>query len=166
MTHSPSARAIILANRLRSTRWRAVLIRVSPLKRRCCWAKDPRYFRIGTNQNLIIAGVAKRDRRSPESEVNECRRRSVAWPACRPDARRGWRFLPSGITMAKRGDEIIVMRGDCPERIVVARCWQSGSVRGKAPGRWLRLGGGPPRYASPRMYKENISPSRNLASMG
>lgn len=135
-------------------------------------------FRLTANQNLIIAGVPKKDKAKIEKlarahgliddTVSEQRKDSmacVALPTCPLAMAEAERFLPEFVTeiegvLAKHGvtdDSIIFRVTGCPNGCGRAMLAEIGLV-GKAPGRYnLHLGGNREGTRIPRMYKENIT---------
>lgn len=135
-------------------------------------------FRLTANQNLIIAGVPKKDKAKIEKlalahgliddSVSEQRKNSmacVALPTCPLAMAEAERFLPEFVTeiegvLAKHGvtdDSIIFRVTGCPNGCGRAMLAEIGLV-GKAPGRYnLHLGGNREGTRIPRMYKENIT---------
>lgn len=135
-------------------------------------------FRLTANQNLIIAGVPKKDKAKIEklalahglidNTLSEQRKDSmacVALPTCPLAMAEAERFLPGFVTeiegvLAKHGvtdDSIIFRVTGCPNGCGRAMLAEIGLV-GKAPGRYnLHLGGNREGTRIPRMYKENIT---------
>lgn len=135
-------------------------------------------FRLTANQNLIIAGVPKKDKAKIEKlalahgliddTLSEQRKDSmacVALPTCPLAMAEAERFLPGFVTeiegvLAKHGvtdDSIIFRVTGCPNGCGRAMLAEIGLV-GKAPGRYnLHLGGNREGTRIPRMYKENIT---------
>jgi sulfite reductase (NADPH) hemoprotein beta-component len=135
-------------------------------------------FRLTANQNLIIAGVPKKDKAKIEKlarahgliddTLSEQRKNSmacVALPTCPLAMAEAERFLPGFVTeiegvLAKHGvtdDSIIFRVTGCPNGCGRAMLAEIGMV-GKAPGRYnLHLGGNREGTRIPRMYKENIT---------
>ncbi|OXS15479.1 assimilatory sulfite reductase (NADPH) hemoprotein subunit [Zobellella denitrificans] len=135
-------------------------------------------FRLTANQNLIIAGVPKKDKAKIEKlarahgliddTLSEQRKNSmacVALPTCPLAMAEAERFLPGFVTeiegvLAKHGvtdDSIIFRVTGCPNGCGRAMLAEIGLV-GKAPGRYnLHLGGNREGTRIPRMYKENIT---------
>ena len=143
-------------------------------------------FRLTANQNLIVAGVAKKDKAKIEKiardhglmsdEVTRQREASMAcvsYPTCPLAMAEAERFLPDFTTaveqiMAKNGvaDEAIVLRiTGCPNGCGRAMLAEIGLV-GKAVGRYnLHVGGNKAGTRIPRLFKENISAEEILAIM-
>ncbi|WP_299021475.1 assimilatory sulfite reductase (NADPH) hemoprotein subunit [uncultured Photobacterium sp.] len=136
-------------------------------------------FRMTANQNLIVAGVAAKDKEKIEKiardhgliddGVSEQRKNSMACvslPTCPLAMAEAERFLPGFVTdveglLAKHGlakDENIILRvTGCPNGCGRAMLAEIGLV-GKAPGRYnLYLGGNRNGTRVPKMYKENIT---------
>ena len=140
-------------------------------------------FRLTANQNLIVAGVAKKDKAKIEKiardhglmsdEVTRQRKASMAcvsYPTCPLAMAEAERFLPDFTTaveqiMAKHGvaDEAIVLRiTGCPNGCGRAMLAEIGLV-GKAVGRYnLHVGGNKAGTRIPRLFKENITPDEIL----
>ena len=140
-------------------------------------------FRLTANQNLIVAGVAKKDKTKIEKiardhglmsdEVTRQREASMAcvsYPTCPLAMAEAERFLPDFTTaveqiMAKHGvaDEAIVLRiTGCPNGCGRAMLAEIGLV-GKAVGRYnLHVGGNKAGTRIPRLFKENITPDEIL----
>ena len=140
-------------------------------------------FRLTANQNLIVAGVAKKDKAKIEKiardhglmsdEVTHQREASMAcvsYPTCPLAMAEAERFLPDFTTaveqiMAKHGvaDEAIVLRiTGCPNGCGRAMLAEIGLV-GKAVGRYnLHVGGNKAGTRIPRLFKENITPDEIL----
>ena len=140
-------------------------------------------FRLTANQNLIVAGVAKKDKAKIEKiardhglmsdEVSRQREASMAcvsYPTCPLAMAEAERFLPDFTTaveqiMAKHGvaDEAIVLRiTGCPNGCGRAMLAEIGLV-GKAVGRYnLHVGGNKAGTRIPRLFKENITPDEIL----
>lgn len=134
-------------------------------------------FRLTANQNLIVAGVASKDKAKIEQiareykliddSVTPLRQQSmscVALPTCPLAMAEAERFLPSfidkvDVLMAKHGvaDEGIVLRvTGCPNGCGRAMLAEIGLV-GRALGRYnLYLGGNREGTRIPRLFKENI----------
>ncbi|PSJ42390.1 sulfite reductase subunit beta [Zobellella endophytica] len=143
-------------------------------------------FRLTANQNLIIAGVPKKDKAKIEKlarahgliddAVSEQRKDSmacVALPTCPLAMAEAERFLPEFVTeiegvLARHGvtdDSIIFRVTGCPNGCGRAMLAEIGLV-GKAPGRYnLHLGGNREGTRIPRMYKENITDRQILAEI-
>ncbi|GAB6263640.1 assimilatory sulfite reductase (NADPH) hemoprotein subunit [Photobacterium sp. CCB-ST2H9] len=136
-------------------------------------------FRMTSNQNLIIAGVAPEDKATIEQiarahgliddGVSVQRQNSMACvslPTCPLAMAEAERFLPDFVTdfealLAKHGlskDEHIILRvTGCPNGCGRAMLAEIGLV-GKAPGRYnLHLGGNVNGTRIPKMYRENIT---------
>ncbi|MGR5149836.1 assimilatory sulfite reductase (NADPH) hemoprotein subunit [Photobacterium alginatilyticum] len=136
-------------------------------------------FRMTANQNLIVAGVAAKDRAKIEKiardhgliddGVSEQRKNSMACvslPTCPLAMAEAERFLPDFVTdvegiLAKHGlaadDNIILRVTGCPNGCGRAMLAEIGLV-GKAPGRYnLHLGGNRSGTRVPKMYRENIT---------
>ncbi|WP_064601714.1 assimilatory sulfite reductase (NADPH) hemoprotein subunit [Photobacterium sp. J15] len=136
-------------------------------------------FRMTANQNLIVAGVAARNKKAIEKiardhgliddGVSEQRKNSMACvslPTCPLAMAEAERFLPGFVTdiealLAKHGlakDENIILRvTGCPNGCGRAMLAEIGLV-GKAPGRYnLHLGGNRNGTRIPKMYRENIT---------
>ena len=140
-------------------------------------------FRLTANQNLIVAGVAKKDKAKIEKiardhglmsdEVTHQREASMAcvsYPTCPLAMAEAERFLPDFTTaveqiMAKHGVayEAIVLRiTGCPNGCGRAMLAEIGLV-GKAVGRYnLHVGGNKAGTRIPRLFKENITPDEIL----
>ncbi|ACS84669.1 assimilatory sulfite reductase (NADPH) hemoprotein subunit [Musicola paradisiaca] len=140
-------------------------------------------FRLTANQNLIVAGVASRDKASIEAlarqyalmddSVTEQRKNSMACvslPTCPLAMAEAERFLPQFVTEVEAimrnhgvGDEHIVLRvTGCPNGCGRALLAEIGLV-GKAIGRYnLHLGGNREGTRIPRMYRENITEAEIL----
>lgn len=143
-------------------------------------------FRLTANQNLIIAGVAAKDKSKIEKlarqyglindGVTEQRKNSmacVAFPTCPLAMAEAERFLPDFITqveqvMAKHQvpDEHIILRvTGCPNGCGRAMLAEVGLV-GKALDRYnLHLGGNREGTRIPRMYRENITSAEILSEL-
>lgn len=136
-------------------------------------------FRMTANQNLIVAGVAAKDKTKIEKiardhgliddGVSEQRKNSMACvslPTCPLAMAEAERFLPDFVTdvegiLAKHGlaedDNIILRVTGCPNGCGRAMLAEIGLV-GKAPGRYnLHLGGNRSGTRVPKMYRENIT---------
>ncbi|MGF1716096.1 assimilatory sulfite reductase (NADPH) hemoprotein subunit [Photobacterium chitinilyticum] len=136
-------------------------------------------FRMTANQNLIVAGVAAKDKGKIEKiardhgliddGVSEQRKNSMACvslPTCPLAMAEAERFLPDFVTdveavLAKHGladdDNIILRVTGCPNGCGRAMLAEIGLV-GKAPGRYnLHLGGNRNGTRVPKMYRENIT---------
>ncbi|MGF1733399.1 assimilatory sulfite reductase (NADPH) hemoprotein subunit [Photobacterium kasasachensis] len=136
-------------------------------------------FRMTANQNLIVAGVAAKDKDNIEKiardhgliddGVSEQRKNSMACvslPTCPLAMAEAERFLPDFVTdvegiLAKHGlaedDNIILRVTGCPNGCGRAMLAEIGLV-GKAPGRYnLHLGGNRSGTRVPKMYRENIT---------
>ncbi|GAA3550963.1 assimilatory sulfite reductase (NADPH) hemoprotein subunit [Zobellella aerophila] len=140
-------------------------------------------FRLTANQNLIIAGVATKDKPKIEKlarahglledNVTEQRKSSmacVALPTCPLAMAEAERMLPAFVTdieglLAKHkvADDAIIFRvTGCPNGCGRAMLAEIGLV-GKAPGRYnLHLGGNREGTRIPRMYRENITDAQIL----
>ncbi|MBD8515217.1 assimilatory sulfite reductase (NADPH) hemoprotein subunit [Photobacterium sp. WH77] len=136
-------------------------------------------LRMTSNQNLIIAGVAKEDKATIEKIAREHgliddavsvqRQNSMACvslPTCPLAMAEAERFLPEFVTdfeglLEKHGldkDEHVILRvTGCPNGCGRAMLAEIGLV-GKAPGRYnLHLGGNINGTRIPKMYRENIT---------
>jgi len=136
-------------------------------------------FRMTANQNLIVAGVAAKDKGQIEKiardhgliddGVSEQRKNSMACvslPTCPLAMAEAERFLPEFVTdveavLAKHGladdDNIILRVTGCPNGCGRAMLAEIGLV-GKAPGRYnFHLGGNRNGTRVPKMYRENIT---------
>lgn len=135
-------------------------------------------FRLTANQNLIVAGVAEKDKDAIEAlarshgliddGVTEQRKNSMAcvsYPTCPLAMAEAERFLPEFVTKVEGimhnhgvGKEHIVLRvTGCPNGCGRALLAEIGLV-GKAMNRYnLHLGGNRAGTRIPRMYRENIS---------
>ncbi|MGB7994598.1 MAG: assimilatory sulfite reductase (NADPH) hemoprotein subunit [Photobacterium halotolerans] len=136
-------------------------------------------LRMTSNQNLIIAGVAKEDKATIEKiardhgliddAVSVQRQNSMACvslPTCPLAMAEAERFLPEFVTdfeglLEKHGldkDEHVILRvTGCPNGCGRAMLAEIGLV-GKAPGRYnLHLGGNINGTRIPKMYRENIT---------
>jgi len=140
-------------------------------------------FRLTANQNLIVAGVAEKDKDAIETlarnhgliddGVTEQRKNSMAcvsYPTCPLAMAEAERFLPEFVTKVEGimhghgvGDEHIVLRvTGCPNGCGRALLAEIGLV-GKALNRYnLHLGGNRAGTRIPRMYRENISDAEIL----
>lgn len=140
-------------------------------------------FRLTANQNLIVAGVAERDKDAIETlardhgliddSVTEQRKNSMAcvsYPTCPLAMAEAERFLPEFVTKVEGimhdhgvGKEHIVLRvTGCPNGCGRALLAEIGLV-GKALNRYnLHLGGNREGTRIPRMYRENISDTEIL----
>ena len=140
-------------------------------------------FRLTANQNLIVAGVAEKDKARIEQiarehgliddGVSEQRKNSMAcvsYPTCPLAMAEAERFLPQFVTQVEEimqshgvGDEHIVLRvTGCPNGCGRALLAVIGLV-GKALGRYnLHLGGNRAGTRIPRMYRENITDAEIL----
>lgn len=144
-------------------------------------------FRMTTNQNVIIAGVAAADRArieeilrthgvEPEEELSALRRNSmacVAFPTCGLAMAESERYLPSligkleGIMAANglREDAIIVRMTGCPNGCARPYLGEIGFV-GKAIGKYnLYLGAGFQGQRMNKLYRENIGEEQILAEL-
>ncbi|WP_192458802.1 assimilatory sulfite reductase (NADPH) hemoprotein subunit [Musicola keenii] len=143
-------------------------------------------FRLTANQNLIVAGVASRDKASIEAlarqyglmddSVTEQRKNSMACvslPTCPLAMAEAERFLPQFVSAVEAimcnhgvGDEHIVLRvTGCPNGCGRALLAEIGLV-GKAIGRYnLHLGGNREGTRIPRMYRENITEAEILSEI-
>ncbi len=141
-------------------------------------------FRLTANQNLIVAGVATRDKAKIEAlarqyglindEVSPQRKASmacVAFPTCPLAMAEAERFLPGFVTEVERimaahslaKDDIILRVTGCPNSCGRSMLAEIGLV-GKAVGRYnLYLGGDRSGTRIPRMYRENITDSEILS---
>jgi sulfite reductase (NADPH) hemoprotein beta-component len=141
-------------------------------------------FRLTANQNLIVAGVAEKDKDAIETlarnhgliddGVTEQRKNSMAcvsYPTCPLAMAEAERFLPEFVTKVEGimhshgvGKEHIVLRvTGCPNGCGRALLAEIGLV-GKAMNRYnLHLGGNRAGTRIPRMYRENISDAEILA---
>jgi len=141
-------------------------------------------FRLTANQNLIVAGVAEKDKDRIETlarnhgliddGVTEQRKNSMAcvsYPTCPLAMAEAERFLPEFVTRVEEimhrhgvGKEHIVLRvTGCPNGCGRALLAEIGLV-GKAMNRYnLHLGGNRAGTRIPRMYRENISDVEILA---
>ncbi|MDU8420542.1 sulfite reductase, partial [Pseudomonas syringae] len=140
-------------------------------------------FRLTANQNLIVAGVAEKDKDAIETlarnhgliddGVTEQRKNSMAcvsYPTSPLSMAEAERFLPEFVTKVEGimhghgvGDEHIVLRvTGCPNGCGRALLAEIGLV-GKAMNRYnLHLGGNRAGTRIPRMYRENISDAEIL----
>ncbi|MFP1882653.1 assimilatory sulfite reductase (NADPH) hemoprotein subunit [Lonsdalea quercina] len=143
-------------------------------------------FRLTANQNLIVAGVATRDKAKIEAlarehgliddAVSEQRKNSMACvslPTCPLAMAEAERFLPQFVTKVEQimqrhgvGDEHIVLRvTGCPNGCGRSLLAEIGLV-GKAIGRYnLHLGGNREGTRIPRMYRENITEADILSEI-
>lgn len=143
-------------------------------------------FRLTANQNLIVAGVATRDKAKIEAlarqygliddSVTEQRQNSMACvslPTCPLAMAEAERFLPEFVTQVEGimqkhgvGDDHIVLRvTGCPNGCGRAMLAEIGLV-GKAIGRYnLHIGGNREGTRIPRMYRENITEKEILADI-
>ncbi|UGA50229.1 MULTISPECIES: assimilatory sulfite reductase (NADPH) hemoprotein subunit [Dickeya] len=143
-------------------------------------------FRLTANQNLIVAGVATRDKAKIEAlarqygliddSVTEQRQNSMACvslPTCPLAMAEAERFLPEFVTRVEAimqahgvGDDHIVLRvTGCPNGCGRAMLAEIGLV-GKAIGRYnLHIGGNREGTRIPRMYRENITEKEILADI-
>ncbi len=141
-------------------------------------------FRLTANQNLIVAGVAEKDKDAIETlarrhgliddSVTEQRKNSMAcvsYPTCPLAMAEAERFLPEFVTKVEGimhghgvGDDHIVLRvTGCPNGCGRALLAEIGLV-GKAMNRYnLHLGGNRAGTRIPRMYRENISDTEILS---
>lgn len=141
-------------------------------------------FRLTANQNLIVAGVAEKDKDAIETlarhhgliddGITEQRKNSMAcvsYPTCPLAMAEAERFLPEFVTKVEGimhghgvGDEHIVLRvTGCPNGCGRALLAEIGLV-GKAMNRYnLHLGGNRAGTRIPRMYRENISDTKILS---
>jgi len=140
-------------------------------------------FRLTANQNLIVAGVAEKEKDAIETlarnhgliddGITEQRKNSMAcvsYPTCPLAMAEAERFLPEFVTKVEGimhghgvGDEHIVLRvTGCPNGCGRALLAEIGLV-GKAMNRYnLHLGGNRAGTRIPRMYRENISDTEIL----
>ncbi|UVK77713.1 MAG: sulfite reductase, hemoprotein subunit [Sodalis sp. Fse] len=140
-------------------------------------------FRLTANQNLIIAGVNKKDKATIEvlvrrygllnDDVTLQRKASmacVAFPTCPLAMAEAERFLPQFITKVEKimyshglaNDKIILRVAGCPNGCSRAMLAEIGLV-GKGIGRYnLYLGGDRTGTRIPRMYRENITENKIL----
>ncbi|NKI75095.1 assimilatory sulfite reductase (NADPH) hemoprotein subunit [Dickeya sp. CFBP 2040] len=143
-------------------------------------------FRLTANQNLIVAGVAARDKAKIEAlarqygligdSLTEQRQNSMACvslPTCPLAMAEAERFLPEFVTQVEGimqkhgvGDDHIVLRvTGCPNGCGRAMLAEIGLV-GKAIGRYnLHIGGNREGTRIPRMYRENITEKEILAEI-
>jgi len=141
-------------------------------------------FRLTANQNLIVAGVAEKDKDAIETlarrhgliddSVTDQRKNSMAcvsYPTCPLAMAEAERFLPEFVTKVEGimhghgvGDDHIVLRvTGCPNGCGRALLAEIGLV-GKAMNRYnLHLGGNRAGTRIPRMYRENISDTEILS---
>lgn len=140
-------------------------------------------FRLTANQNLIVAGVAEKEKDAIETlarnhgliddGITEQLKNSMAcvsYPTCPLAMAEAERFLPEFVTKVEGimhghgvGDEHIVLRvTGCPNGCGRALLAEIGLV-GKAMNRYnLHLGGNRAGTRIPRMYRENISDTEIL----
>lgn len=143
-------------------------------------------FRLTANQNLIVAGVAEKDKEAIESlarkhgliddSLSEQRKNSMAcvsYPTCPLAMAEAERFLPEFVSnvesiMAQHNvdQEHIVLRvTGCPNGCGRALLAEIGLV-GKAMNRYnLHLGGNRAGTRIPRMYRENITSQEILTEI-
>ncbi|MCD1126601.1 assimilatory sulfite reductase (NADPH) hemoprotein subunit [Jinshanibacter sp. LJY008] len=143
-------------------------------------------FRLTANQNLIVAGVAAKDKAQIEKlarqhglindGVSEQRKNSMAcvsFPTCPLAMAEAERFLPDFITQVEQvmekhqlADEHIILRvTGCPNGCGRAMLAEVGLV-GKAPDRYnLHIGGNREGTRIPRMYRENITSAQILSEL-
>ncbi|AUQ26575.1 assimilatory sulfite reductase (NADPH) hemoprotein subunit [Dickeya zeae] len=143
-------------------------------------------FRLTANQNLIVAGVATRDKAKIEAlarqhgliddSLTEQRQNSMACvslPTCPLAMAEAERFLPEFVTQVEGimqkhgvGDDHIVLRvTGCPNGCGRAMLAEIGLV-GKAIGRYnLHIGGNREGTRIPRMYRENITEKEILTEI-
>jgi len=143
-------------------------------------------LRMTANQNLIIAGVATKDKAKIDKiarqhgliddGVTEQRKNSmacVAFPTCPLAMAEAERFLPSFVTQVEGlleknnvADEHIILRvTGCPNGCGRAMLAEVGLI-GKGPGRYnLYLGGNTNGTRIPKMYKENITDTQILEEL-
>ncbi|MFV0548200.1 MAG: assimilatory sulfite reductase (NADPH) hemoprotein subunit [Limnobaculum xujianqingii] len=143
-------------------------------------------FRLTANQNLIVAGVAAKDKAKIEKlarqhglindGVSEQRKNSMAcvsFPTCPLAMAEAERFLPDFITQVGQvmekhqlPDEHIILRvTGCPNGCGRAMLAEVGLV-GKAPDRYnLHIGGNREGTRIPRMYRENITSAQILSEL-
>ncbi|UCZ74161.1 assimilatory sulfite reductase (NADPH) hemoprotein subunit [Dickeya zeae] len=143
-------------------------------------------FRLTANQNLIVAGVAARDKAKIEAlarqhgliddSLTEQRQNSMACvslPTCPLAMAEAERFLPEFVTQVEGimqkhgvGDDHIVLRvTGCPNGCGRAMLAEIGLV-GKAIGRYnLHIGGNREGTRIPRMYRENITEKEILTEI-
>ncbi|WP_435236621.1 assimilatory sulfite reductase (NADPH) hemoprotein subunit [Psychromonas sp. PT13] len=143
-------------------------------------------LRMTANQNLIIAGVATKDKTKIDKiarqhgliddGVTEQRKNSmacVAFPTCPLAMAEAERFLPSFVTQVEGlleknnvADEHIILRvTGCPNGCGRAMLAEVGLI-GKGPGRYnLYLGGNTNGTRIPKMYKENITDTQILEEL-
>lgn len=135
-------------------------------------------FRMTANQNLIVAGVASKDKAAIEKiarehgliadDVSKQRKDSmacVAFPTCPLAMAEAERYLPGLVTnveaiLAKHNvaDESIILRvTGCPNGCGRAMLAEIGLV-GKGPSKYnMHLGGNLAGTRVPKMYKENLN---------
>ncbi|OIQ22841.1 assimilatory sulfite reductase (NADPH) hemoprotein subunit [uncultured Vibrio sp.] len=141
-------------------------------------------FRMTANQNLIVAGVATKEKAKIEKiarehglmddSVTEQRKDSmacVAFPTCPLAMAEAERFLPQFVTDVEsildkhkldKEESIILRVTGCPNGCGRAMLAEIGLV-GKAPNRYnLHLGGNRAGTRVPKMYKENITDKQIL----
>ncbi|UUE09172.1 assimilatory sulfite reductase (NADPH) hemoprotein subunit [Dickeya zeae] len=143
-------------------------------------------FRLTANQNLIVAGVAAKDKAKIEAlarqhgliddSLTEQRQNSMACvslPTCPLAMAEAERFLPEFVTQVEGimqkhgvGDDHIVLRvTGCPNGCGRAMLAEIGLV-GKAIGRYnLHIGGNREGTRIPRMYRENITEKEILTEI-
>ncbi|WP_038908885.1 assimilatory sulfite reductase (NADPH) hemoprotein subunit [Dickeya oryzae] len=143
-------------------------------------------FRLTANQNLIVAGVATKDKAKIEAlarqhgliddSLTEQRQNSMACvslPTCPLAMAEAERFLPEFVTQVEGimqkhglGDDHIVLRvTGCPNGCGRAMLAEIGLV-GKAIGRYnLHIGGNREGTRIPRMYRENITEKEILTEI-
>ncbi|MDR0806320.1 MAG: assimilatory sulfite reductase (NADPH) hemoprotein subunit [Enterobacteriaceae bacterium] len=143
-------------------------------------------FRLTANQNLIIAGVATKDKAKIEQlarqhglindEISDQRKNSmacVAFPTCPLAMAEAERFLPNFVTKVEQllakhqvADENIILRvTGCANGCGRAMLAEVGLV-GKALDRYnLHLGGNRVGTRIPRMYRENITSAEILTEL-
>ncbi|MCO7253454.1 assimilatory sulfite reductase (NADPH) hemoprotein subunit [Dickeya oryzae] len=143
-------------------------------------------FRLTANQNLIVAGVATKDKAKIEAlarqhgliddSLTEQRQNSMACvslPTCPLAMAEAERFLPEFVTQVEGimqkhgvGDDHIVLRvTGCPNGCGRAMLAEIGLV-GKAIGRYnLHIGGNREGTCIPRMYRENITEKEILTEI-
>ncbi|MBP2857120.1 assimilatory sulfite reductase (NADPH) hemoprotein subunit [Dickeya oryzae] len=143
-------------------------------------------FRLTANQNLIVAGVAAKDKAKIEAlarqhgliddSLTEQRQNSMACvslPTCPLAMAEAERFLPEFVTQVEGimqkhgvGDDHIVLRvTGCPNGCGRAMLAEVGLV-GKAIGRYnLHIGGNREGTRIPRMYRENITEKEILTEI-
>ncbi|QYM93792.1 assimilatory sulfite reductase (NADPH) hemoprotein subunit [Dickeya zeae] len=143
-------------------------------------------FRLTANQNLIVAGVAAKDKAKIEAlarqhgliddSVSVQRQNSMACvslPTCPLAMAEAERFLPEFVTQVEGimqkhgvGDDHIVLRvTGCPNGCGRSMLAEIGLV-GKAIGRYnLHIGGNREGTRIPRMYRENITEKEILTEI-